>query len=134
MRYRTNQRAENEDHDGGQEAEHEREMRRNALLEEARRIAIERYLERWLASFAGLSKKGAWRQYTGGSGYPALGTFYSQVRLSGTVSKYLESCFRNEFEGILKKLEISDADVNELMAERSRVGNEALASQTHRGE
>jgi hypothetical protein len=45
----------------------------------------------------------------------------THVRHSGSVSKYLESCFRNEFEAILKKLEIRDADVNRLLAERARV-------------
>jgi len=45
------------------EAEHAREMRRAAFLDEARRIATELYLERWLASYDGLSKKDAWRQY-----------------------------------------------------------------------
>jgi hypothetical protein len=74
-----------------------------------------------LKSYASLSKKAIWKRYIGGSGYPALGTFYTHVRHSGSVSKYLESCFRNEFEAILKKLEIRDADVNRLLAERARV-------------
>ena len=103
------------------EAEHARQITRDSLLEEARRIATERYLERWLKSYASLSKKAIWKRYIGGSGYPALGTFYTHVRHSGSVSKYLESCFRNEFEAILKKLEIRDADVNRLLAERARV-------------
>ena len=38
------------------EAEHARQIKRDSLLEEARRIATERYLELWLKSYASLSK------------------------------------------------------------------------------
>jgi hypothetical protein len=59
------------------------------LLEKAQNLAMERYLAKWLALFAGMTKKAVWERYTGGSGYPALSTFYQHVKHTGSVDEYM---------------------------------------------
>src|SRR5208282_422540 len=80
------------------DAEYASERRRDELLERAQQLATERYLAKWLAFFASMTKKAAWGRYTGGSGYPALGTFYQHVKHSGSLSKYMEWCLTSELE------------------------------------
>ena len=77
-------------------AQQRRENEKEALYNEARRIAETRYLADWLSGYAGLSKKDAWKRYTGGTGYPSLGTFYKHVQHTGnnwTLANDLETEF-----------------------------------------
>jgi hypothetical protein len=93
--------------------EAERHRKREALLSKAFKIAEERYLARWLAIFANKSKKEAWLLYTGGSGYPALGTFYKHVKEEG-VDHYLRWSFSSDFRSALHKMNVVDKDIQEL--------------------
>lgn len=101
------------------EANRAREKRRDELLRRAKQLAKDRYLERWLALFAELSKKAAWERYTGGSGYPALGTFYQHVKHSGSLSKYMEWCFPNDLQKSLRILDVEDKEIEGLLKEHS---------------
>jgi hypothetical protein len=98
-------------------AERDRQSKRQELFELARILASQRYLEDWLASFSGLSRKDAWKKHTGGSGYPALGTFYLHVRQAGSLPNYLKSCFDLQFPEVLEKLGIRDADIAAILKE-----------------
>ena len=60
------------------EAEQTRERKRDEYLQQAQQLATERYLAQWRALFADMTKKAVWERYTGGAGYPAIGTF-SQI-------------------------------------------------------
>jgi hypothetical protein len=97
------------------EAYQARESRRAELLRTATQLATDRYLQRWLALFAGMSKKAAWKLYTGGSGYPALGTFYQHVIHSGSLSKYMEWCFPNDLEKSLRIIGAEDKEIETLL-------------------
>jgi hypothetical protein len=97
-----------------------REQEKSALHEKAKHLAQERYLVKWLARFQGVSKKQAWLMYTGGSGYPALGTFYKHVRDMG-IEKYLVHEFSYHFEEALKQMAISDTEINELLEAHERL-------------
>jgi hypothetical protein len=99
----------------------ERERRRDELLDRARQVAKERYLTQWLALFAGMTKKAAWEQYTGGSGYPALGTFYQHVKHSGSLSKYMEWCLTSDLEQALRVLAVEDKEIQSLLQEREQL-------------
>lgn len=101
------------------EAEEMRERRREDLLERARQLATERYLPRWQLLFAGITKKAAWERYTGGSGYPALGTFYLHVKRSGGLSKYMEWCLTSNLERSLRVLGVEDEEIHGLLQERA---------------
>lgn len=103
------------------DAEKARERRRDELLQRAQELATERYLVKWLALFAGMTKKEAWERYTGGSGYPALGTFYHHVKHSGTLTKYLEWCLTNDLERSLRVLGAEDKEIDALLEERERL-------------
>ncbi len=103
------------------EATERRERRRDELLERAQRLAAERYLPRWQALFAGMTKKAAWERYTGGSGYPALGTFYEHVKHSGSLDKYMEWCLTSDLERSLRVLGVEDKEIDALLQERARL-------------
>lgn len=103
------------------EADAAREERRAELLEKAQNLATERYLAKWLALFAGMTKKAVWERYTGGSGYPALGTFYQHVKHSGSLDEYMKWCLANDLERSLRVLEITDKEINALLIERERL-------------
>ncbi len=103
------------------EAEQAHEKKRDEQLQQAQQLATERYLPQWLALFAGMTKKAAWERYTGGSGYPALGTFYQHVKHSGSLSQYMEWCLTNDLERSLCVLEVEDQEIDTLLQERARL-------------
>jgi len=103
------------------EGEEARERRRDELLESAQQLATERYLSRWLALFGGMTTKAAWQLYTGGSGYPALATFYQHVKHTGSLSKYMEWCLARDLERSLSVLGTEDKEIDDLLKERSRL-------------
>ena len=99
------------------EAERARERRRDELLERAQQLATERYLPQWRAAFAGMTKKAAWELYTGGAGYPGLGTFYQHVKHAGSLSKYMEWCLPNNLERVLHIIGVKDEEIEMLLKE-----------------
>lgn len=102
--------------------ENEKKARlRNQLNEEARNLAESRYLEKWLEIYQGLNKKQVWQLYTGGTGYPALGTFYKHVKDSGGVTDYLSHRFRYNFENILTEMKISDSEIDGLLLKKKNI-------------
>ena len=103
------------------DAERTREKKWDELLQRAQQLATERYLAQWLALFAGMTKKAAWERYTGGSGYPALGTFYQHVKHSGSLGKYMEWCLTSDLERSLRVLEVEDKEINVLLRERAQL-------------
>jgi hypothetical protein len=103
------------------EAEQAREKKRDELLQRAQQLTTERYLPQWLALFAGMTKKAAWGRYTGGAGYPALGTFSQHVKHSGSLSKYMECCLTSDLERSLGVLEVKDKEIDTLLQERARL-------------
>jgi len=98
-----------------------RERRREELLFKAKQIATNRYQKKWLVLFDLLSKKAAWKLYTGGVGYPALGTFYLHVKHHGGLNKYMKWCFENDLEHCLEILNVKDKEVQALLKERTRL-------------
>jgi hypothetical protein len=101
--------------------EGEREKKRESLLAKAVQIAEKRYLARWLAMYEGKNKKAAWQLYTGGSGYPALGTFYKHVKFDGTVEQYLRRSFSHDFQKALKQMKVKDREIDELLSAREKI-------------
>jgi SEC-C motif len=91
------------------------------MLGKAQELATERYRAAWLALFAGMTKKAAWQRYTGGTGYPTLGTFYRHVKHAAGLSQHLEWCLRNDLERSLKVLGIEDAEIKALLKERTQL-------------
>jgi hypothetical protein len=71
--------------------------------------------------FEGMTKKAAWDRYTGGSGYPALGTFYQHVKHSGSLSKYTEWCLTGEPDRSLLILGVDDKEIAALLKERTEL-------------
>jgi hypothetical protein len=98
-----------------------REEHRDWLLQRAQELATERYRAAWLALFAGMTKKAVWQRYTGGTGYPTLGTFYQHVKHAAGLSQHLEWCLRNDLERCLKVLGIEDAEIKALLKERTQL-------------
>lgn len=103
------------------EADRKRDERRDWLLRRAQELATERYRTRWLELFTGMTRKTAWQRYTGGTGYPALGTFYQHIKHAGGLSQHLEWCLTGDLERCLKILGIEDAEINELLKERAQL-------------
>jgi hypothetical protein len=103
------------------EADRKREERRYWLLCSAQQLATDRYSTRWLKLFAGKTKKAAWQRYTGGNGYPSLGTFYQHVKHAGSLDKYLAECLTSDLEGSLRVLGIEDGEIKELLKEREQL-------------
>jgi hypothetical protein len=101
----------------------ERERERAALLSRAGELARERYLESWLSPYSGKSKKDPWLIYTGGRGYPALGTFYKHVRDFEGVEKYLRWSFEHDIDKILRTPRVDDPEVTGMLraAEKMRI-------------
>lgn len=108
------------DADEKHRAEFERERKREKLLAKAVQVAEKRYLDRWLKLYENKSKKAAWLLYTGGSGYPALGTFYQHVKEEG-VEQYLRRSFSYDFQKALLRMEIKDGEIESLLAARDAV-------------
>lgn len=98
----------------------QRHQERENLLARAKLIAEDRYLNGWLAMFAGLNKRETWLLLTDGSGYPALGTFYKHVKEEG-VSQYLSRNFSHDFQKALAKMGVKDNEVQDLLAARERI-------------
>lgn len=59
------------------DAQRRKDAKRERLFEQAKRLAIKRYLEQWLDGYNGLTSKAAWQRYTGGSGYQHSAPFTS---------------------------------------------------------
>ena len=97
-----------------------RERERHALHSRAKRLAQARYLGQWLSRYAGVSKKQAWLLYTGGNGYPALGTFYAHLK-DTTIEKYMTDAFERDFEDALQKMGVSDREIQDLLASMARI-------------
>jgi len=102
-------------------AEWNLEQRRSILLQAARELGTKRYLSQWQALFSGISKRAAWERYTGGSGYPALGTFYQHARDFGSLSKYMDWCFPQDLEKSLIILHVQDREITAMLKEHSRL-------------
>jgi len=100
--------------------EKRRESEREHLLAQARRLAEERYSEAWLTKFKGLNKREVWQFLTGGTEYPALGTFYKHVKEEG-LEKYLHRTFRDDFSKALTKMCIKDNEIKMLLERRERI-------------
>lgn len=77
-------------------------------------------MPQWIKKFAGLNKKQIWKLYTGGSGYPSLGTFYKHVRDEG-VTQYLERCFCYDFEVVLQGMGINDKEITSLIEQAKNI-------------
>jgi hypothetical protein len=103
------------------EADQNREDRRARLLGRAQQLVSDRYCSRWLDLFAGMTKKAAWLRYTGGVGYPALGTFYQHVNDSGGLTEHLVWCLTNDLERSMGVLGIEDAEIKKALKERERL-------------
>jgi hypothetical protein len=101
------------------EERQQKQAANEALYNEARMLATDRYQQKWLDLYSGLTKKAAWERYTGGAGYPALGTFYKHVKHAGGVSDYMRWSFESDFEDALRKMSIEDKDINNLLSQRS---------------
>jgi hypothetical protein len=101
--------------------EKEQRETREALLAKALKIAQKRYLAPWLALYADLNKKAAWQLYTGGSGYPALGTFYKHIKFDGGIEQYLRRSFSHDFQRALKQMNIKDGEIEQLLTARAKI-------------
>lgn len=95
-------------------------QQRRDLLSNAIALATDRYLARWLSLFEGKTKKAAWLIYTGGEGYPALGTFYDHVRTDGLVP-YMSRRFVHDLPRVLEVLGVKDPDVEALLRQRDAI-------------
>ena len=102
------------------EARERKEALKEALYEEAQKLAEKRYLEQWLALYTGLATKEAWQRHTGGSGYPALGTFYKHVKDAGSLTEYMRWRFLSDFEDALRKMAVNDEDIQKLLSQREQ--------------
>ena len=82
-----------------------------------------RHLEKWRALFTDChSKKAVWLCLTGGRGYPSLPTFYAHIRPLG-VDHYIEAWFTwQHLPEILYRLKVTDADIQELLADEKSSG------------
>jgi hypothetical protein len=61
------------------------------------------------------------QRYTGGSGYPSLGTFYKHVNAAGGVSEYMKWRFDCDIEDALRRMSIADKEIETLLSRRSQV-------------
>ncbi|MDI1302668.1 MAG: hypothetical protein PSX71_12240 [bacterium] len=102
------------------EERRQREESKKALYEKAKALAENSHLEHWLSRYSGLSKKAAWQLYTSGKGYPSLGTFYKNTKNEG-LANYMRRSFLSDFEDALKKMNVIDEEVQELLNERERI-------------
>lgn len=100
------------------DAERRTEAKKEQLYEQAKQLAIKRYMRQWLDGYVGLTSKAAWERYTGGSGYPALGTFYKHVKDAGGVADYMRWRFEGDIEDALKKMAVRDQEILDLLKER----------------
>ena len=103
------------------EAEKRRQeaLRNKALYHEAKQLAMDRYLAKWLDLYSGLSKRDAWQRYTGGSGHPSLRTFYKHVDDAGGIREYMTRRFERDIKDALLKMSVEDKEIDELLSQRS---------------
>ncbi len=98
------------------DSENKRKARRDELYQRAKTIAESRYQQAWVDRHAGMSKVDAWLLYTGGVGYPSLGTFRKHVKEEG-LAKYFRRTFSQGFEEALNKMEVVDPEINEILTQ-----------------
>jgi hypothetical protein len=98
------------------EASDKLKSRRDDLYQRAKAIAESKYLQTWVDRYSGLSKVDAWRLYTGGVGYPSLGTFRKHVKEEG-FAKYFQRVFSHRFEEALDKMGVVDPEIKELLTQ-----------------
>lgn len=98
------------------EAANKQKARCDELYQRAKAMAESRYLQTWVDRYSGLSKVDAWRLYTGGIGYPSLGTFRKHVKEEG-LEKYFQRAFRHRFEEALDKMGVVDSEINKLLTQ-----------------
>jgi hypothetical protein len=103
------------------EGDLKRQERREWLLQRSQQLASERYSAQWIDLFAGMTKKAAWLRYTGGLGYPTLGTFYQHVNDAGGLNEHLTWCLINDLERSLRILNLEDLEIKELLGEREQL-------------
>jgi hypothetical protein len=101
-------------------AEQQRQRERDKLVSKAERIAERRYMKRWLEIFENRNKHEIWLLLTDGDGYPALRTFYKQVKGEG-LSQYLRRNFFEDLPGALTKMGVEDNDIQDLLAASERI-------------
>lgn len=108
------------EHDAIIEERRQNDKKRTELTNSAVVLAKERYLAQWLTLFEGKSTKAAWLTYTGGSGYPALGTFYNHVRERG-LTHYVTWCFENDPQKALRIMDTTDPEIEGLLAQADSI-------------
>lgn len=99
-----------------EDAENKRKAQRDELYQKAKVMAESRYLQEWVDRYADMSKVDAWRLYTGGVGYPSLGTFRKHVKEEG-FDKYFQRVFSHRFEEALEKMGVADPEIEELLTQ-----------------
>lgn len=97
-----------------------KEELRKKLHNNAKKLAIERYLNVWIEKFEGLNKKQAWEFLSSKSGYPSLATFYKHTKSEG-MTKYIERQFEQDFESCMEKLGINDDSISDIINERDNI-------------
>jgi hypothetical protein len=97
-----------------------RKTLRDELYQRAKTMAESRYLQAWLERYSSLSKVDAWMLYTGGIGYPSLGTFRKHVKEEG-LARYFQSIFSHRFEEALDKMGVVDPEIKELLTQMEQV-------------
>ena len=102
------------------EEKEKKEKQRALLYEQAKNIALQKYLNQWLEKYEGLNKKQAWLLLSSGSGYPSLATFYKHTKEEGLLN-YLTRQFNYDFCEILKEMNISDSEITNLINKRSNI-------------
>ena len=98
------------------EEAHKRKELRDGLLHKARVLAESRHLAAWMKLMTGKSKVDAWRFYTGGSGYPSLGTFRKHMKEEGQ-GKYFQRLFRQDIGTVLTKMGVTDAELDVILSQ-----------------
>jgi hypothetical protein len=92
---------------------------KTAFIEKAKSLARERYLPRWLDLFTGKTKKACYQIFVPAGKWPSLGTFSKHVNESGGMNAYMTQHFEKRFEDVLCRLDVHDAEIDELL-EQSR--------------
>lgn len=102
------------------DAANKRKARRDELYQRAKAMAESRYLQAWVDRYSGMSKVDAWRLYTGGVGYPSLGTFRKHVK-EGGLAKYFQRVFSHHFEEALDKMGVVDSEIDKLLTQMDQL-------------
>lgn len=91
------------------------------LSHKVRGLAEPRYLDKWTEQMTGKSKVDAWRLYTGGEGYPSLGTFRKHMKEEGQI-KYFQRLFRQDIGAALIKMGVSDSEIDAILSQIRSLG------------